>query len=102
MPKQQVGVIGLAVMGKNLAFNIESKVYSISVYNRSRERTDEMMTEAGDRNVHPTYTLEEFVSSLETPRKILMMVDAGVPTDAVIEELLHLLDDVSIQLHGGN
>src|SRR5690625_127353 len=86
--KQQIGVIGLAVMGKNLALNIESKGYSVSVYNRSKERTEEMMKEAAGRNVYDMYSIEEFVNSLESPRKILLMVAAGKPTDAVIEELL--------------
>lgn len=102
MSKQEFGVIGLAVMGKNLAFNIESKGFSVSVYNRSVERTEEMMAEAGQRNVYPTYSLEEFVESLESPRKILLMVAAGQPTDAVIEGLLPLLDKGDILLDGGN
>src|SRR5699024_10998743 len=102
MSKQEFGVIGLAVMGKNLAFNIESKGFSVSVYNRSVERTEEMMAEAGQRNVYPTYSLEEFVESLESPRKILLMVAAGKPTDAVIEGLLPLLDKGDILLDGGN
>lgn len=102
MSKQEVGVIGLAVMGKNLAFNIESRGYSVSVYNRSRERTDEMMAEAGDRNVQASYTIEEFVASLERPRKILIMVAAGQATDAVISELLPLLDEGDILMDGGN
>lgn len=102
MSKQQIGVIGLAVMGKNLAFNIESKGYSVSVYNRSRERTDEMVKEAEGRNIHPTYTIEEFVKSLEKPRKILLMVAAGRPTDAVIDEIVPYLEEGDILLDGGN
>lgn len=102
MSKQQIGVIGLAVMGKNLAFNIESRGYSVSVYNRSSFRTDEMMEEAGDRNVAPQYSISDFVQSLEKPRKILLMVQAGFPTDAVIEELVPLLDKDDILIDGGN
>lgn len=102
MSKQEVGVIGLAVMGKNLAFNIESRGYSVSVYNRSKERTEEMMAEAGERNVHPTYSLEDFVASLESPRKILLMVAAGKATDAVLEDLIPLLDEGDILMDGGN
>jgi len=100
--KQQIGVIGLAVMGKNLALNIESKGYSVSVYNRSKERTEEMMKEAAGRNVYDMYSIEEFVNSLESPRKILLMVAAGKPTDAVIEELLPHLEEGDILLDGGN
>ncbi|PLT34783.1 NADP-dependent phosphogluconate dehydrogenase [Bacillus sp. V5-8f] len=102
MSKQQIGVIGLAVMGKNLAFNIESRGYSVSVYNRSREKTDEMMKEAQGKNVVPTYSMEEFVSSLESPRKILLMVKAGGATDATIEQLKPLLDKGDIVIDGGN
>lgn len=102
MTKQQIGVIGLAVMGKNLAFNIESRGYSISVFNRSGSKTDEMMKEAEGKNVTATYTLEEFVDSLETPRKILLMVKAGAATDATIEQLKPLLDKGDIVIDGGN
>ncbi|WP_042346144.1 NADP-dependent phosphogluconate dehydrogenase [Bacillus massiliigorillae] len=99
---QQIGVIGLAVMGKNLAFNIESRGYSVSVYNRSREKTDEMMKESEGKQVVPTYTLEEFVNSLEKPRKILLMVKAGAATDATIQQLKPLLDKGDIVIDGGN
>ena len=86
--KAQIGVVGLAVMGKNLALNIESRGFTVGVYNRSRSRTDEMMRDHSDKKLIPSYTVEEFVNSLEKPRRILMMVKAGKPTDAVIEELL--------------
>ncbi|PFA63917.1 phosphogluconate dehydrogenase (NADP(+)-dependent, decarboxylating) [Bacillus sp. AFS015802] len=99
---QEIGVIGLAVMGKNLAWNIESRGYSVSVYNRSREKTDEMMSESKDKNVVPTYTIEEFVNSLEKPRKILLMVKAGNPTDATIEQLKPFLEKGDILIDGGN
>ena len=102
MKKQQIGVIGLAVMGRNLAFNIESRGYSVSVYNRSSEKTDAMMEEAKGRNVHPTYSIEEFVNSLETPRKILIMVKAGAATDATIAQLTPYLDKGDILIDGGN
>ncbi|TXK89894.1 NADP-dependent phosphogluconate dehydrogenase, partial [Parageobacillus sp. SY1] len=62
MAKQQIGVIGLAVMGKNLALNIESKGYSVAVYNRSREKTDEFLKEAQGKNIVGTYSIEEFVN----------------------------------------
>ncbi|MEQ2526090.1 NADP-dependent phosphogluconate dehydrogenase [Robertmurraya yapensis] len=102
MTKQQFGVIGLAVMGKNLAMNIESRGYSVSVYNRSREKTDEMLKEVEGRNFVGTYTMEEFVESLEKPRKIMLMVKAGGPTDATIEQLKPLLDKGDIVIDGGN
>ncbi|WP_019241383.1 MULTISPECIES: NADP-dependent phosphogluconate dehydrogenase [Bacillus] len=99
---QQFGVIGLAVMGKNLAFNIESRGYAISVYNRSREKTDEMMLEAKGKKILPTYTLEEFVHSLERPRKIMLMVKAGAATDVTIQQLKPLLEKGDIVIDGGN
>ncbi|HCY7333214.1 TPA: NADP-dependent phosphogluconate dehydrogenase [Staphylococcus aureus] len=99
---QQIGVIGLAVMGKNLAWNIESRGYSVSVFNRSSEKTDLMVEESKGKNIHPTYSLEEFVNSLEKPRKILLMVQAGKATDATIDSLLPLLDDGDILIDGGN
>ncbi|MBN8200391.1 NADP-dependent phosphogluconate dehydrogenase [Bacillus sp. NTK034] len=102
MTKSQFGVIGLAVMGKNLAMNIESRGYSVSVFNRSREKTDEMLREVEGRNFKGTYTLEEFVDSLEKPRKIMLMVKAGGPTDATIEQLKPLLDNGDILIDGGN
>lgn len=102
MSKQQIGVVGLAVMGKNLAFNIESKGYSVSVFNRSREKTDAMMQEAEGKNIVPTYSIQEFVNSLERPRKILLMVKAGAATDATIEQLVPYLDQGDILIDGGN
>lgn len=102
MGKQQIGVIGLAVMGRNLALNIESRGYGVSVFNRSAEKTEEMLKEAEGKNVLGTYSIEEFVSSLETPRKILLMVKAGQATDATIEQLLPHLEKGDILIDGGN
>jgi 6-phosphogluconate dehydrogenase len=102
MSKQQIGVIGLAVMGKNLAMNIESRGYSVSVYNRSREKTDEMLEETKGKNIVGAYTIEEFVQSLEKPRKILLMVKAGAATDATIEQLKPHLEKGDIIIDGGN
>ncbi|MGD6944434.1 NADP-dependent phosphogluconate dehydrogenase [Cytobacillus gottheilii] len=102
MAKSQFGVIGLAVMGKNLAMNIESRGYTVSVYNRSSEKTDEMLREVEGRQFTGTYSMEEFVGSLEKPRKIMLMVKAGGPTDATIEQLKPLLDKGDILIDGGN
>ncbi|MGR3764935.1 NADP-dependent phosphogluconate dehydrogenase [Rossellomorea sp. NS-SX7] len=102
MSKQEIGVIGLAVMGKNLAWNIESRGYSVSVYNRSREKTDEMVNESSGKKIVPTYTIEEFVNSLEKPRKILLMVKAGKATDATIDQLKPFLEKGDILIDGGN
>ncbi|KEZ77314.1 NADP-dependent phosphogluconate dehydrogenase [Salinisphaera hydrothermalis] len=102
MSKQKIGVIGMAVMGRNIALNIESRGYAVSIYNRSREKTDEVMAEAEGRNLVPTFSLEEFVESLEKPRRVLMMVKAGAGTDKVIEQIKPLLDDGDILIDAGN
>jgi 6-phosphogluconate dehydrogenase len=102
MSKQAIGVVGLAVMGRNLALNIESRGHAVSVYNRSREKTDELIAEHPDKKLVPAYTLEEFVESLEKPRRILLMVKAGQGTDATIDSLRPLLDKGDILIDGGN
>ncbi|WP_458123292.1 NADP-dependent phosphogluconate dehydrogenase [Paenibacillus sp. Z3-2] len=102
MTKQQIGVIGLAVMGKNLALNIESRGFSVSVYNRSPEKTNDLLKEAEGKNLTGSFSIEEFVASLESPRKILIMVQAGKATDATIEQLLPHLDEGDIIIDGGN
>jgi 6-phosphogluconate dehydrogenase len=102
MKKQQIGVVGLAVMGKNLALNIESKGFSVAVYNRSAEKTNELLLEAQGKDFVGTYNVEEFVQSLETPRKILIMVKAGQPTDDTINQLVPYLDQGDILIDGGN
>ncbi|MDR0534030.1 MAG: NADP-dependent phosphogluconate dehydrogenase [Verrucomicrobiales bacterium] len=102
--KSDIGLIGLAVMGQNLALNIADHGFQISVYNRTTAKTDEFV--AG----HPgtpgglvgTKTLEEFVSSLATPRKIVILVQAGKATDAVIDGLVPLLQQGDIIIDGGN
>jgi len=97
------GVIGLAVMGENLALNVESKGFPVAVYNRTADKTKQFMAErAQGKNITPAYTLEEFVGSLERPRRILIMVKAGSPVDAVIEQLRPLLEPGDILIDGGN
>jgi len=102
MGKQQIGVIGLAVMGKNLALNIESKGYTVSVYNRSRESIDELVAEAKGKNIVGTYSLEEFVNSLEKPRKIIIMIRAGKPVDDTIASLKQYIDKGDLIIDCGN
>lgn len=103
MPQQSFGVIGLAVMGENLALNVERNGYPISVYNRTRDKTDAFMANrAQGKNAYAAYSIQDFVASLERPRKILIMVKAGGPVDAVIQELKPLLDQGDILIDGGN
>ena len=100
--KANIGVVGMAVMGKNLALNIESRGYTVGIYNRSASKTEDVMKDHSEKNLVPSYSIEDFVNSLETPRRIIMMVKAGKPTDAVIDELLPLLDKGDVLIDGGN
>ncbi|HGF7902458.1 TPA: NADP-dependent phosphogluconate dehydrogenase [Enterococcus faecium] len=102
MSKQQIGVVGMAVMGKNLALNIESRDYSVALFNRTGAKTTAVVEEHPDKNFKATYTIEEFVESIEKPRRILLMVKAGPATDATIQELLPHLDKGDILIDGGN
>ncbi|HEY9649168.1 MAG TPA: NADP-dependent phosphogluconate dehydrogenase [Coleofasciculaceae cyanobacterium] len=103
MTQQSFGLIGLAVMGENLALNVERNGFPISVYNRTAAVTKDFMAKrAQGKNVKDTYTLEEFVNSLQRPRKILIMVKAGAPVDAVISQLKPLLDPGDMIIDGGN
>ena len=102
MSKQQIGVVGMAVMGRNLALNIESRGYTVSIFNRSREKTNEVMSENPGKKLVPYYTIKEFVDSLERPRRILLMVQAGEATDKTIASLTPHLDKGDILIDGGN
>ncbi len=103
MTQPSFGVIGLAVMGENLALNVESRGFPIAVYNRTGEKTKEFMAKrATGKNVTAAYSLEEFVQALARPRKILVMVKAGKPVDAVIEQLKPLLEEGDTIIDGGN
>lgn len=102
MSKQQIGVVGMAVMGRNLALNIESRGYTVSVFNRSRDKTEEVIAENSGKKLVPFYTVKEFVESLETPRRILLMVKAGAGTDAAIDSLKPYLEKGDIIIDGGN
>jgi 6-phosphogluconate dehydrogenase len=102
MNKKKFGVMGMGVMGKNLALNVESRGFSVSVYNRNRVKTDEVLKEEKERDILGTYSIEEFVNSLEMPRKILIMIKAGKPVDDVIEELIPYLSKGDILIDGGN
>jgi 6-phosphogluconate dehydrogenase len=103
MTQRTFGVIGLAVMGENLALNVESRGFPIAVYNRSADKTEKFMAErAQGKDVKPAYSLEEFVGVLERPRKILVMVKAGKPVDAVIDQLKPLLEEGDMIIDGGN
>ncbi len=98
-----IGVIGMAVMGQNLAQNIESRGYTVAVYNRTAERTRELMAGPGKgKRLVPAWSLEELIRGLSRPRKLLIMVQAGKPVDEVIDHLTPLLSRGDIIIDGGN
>ncbi len=103
MSKPSFAVIGLAVMGQNLALNVERHGFPVAVYNRTASRTDEFIRErAQGKQIIPAYSLSELVQLMERPRKFLIMVKAGEAVDAVIRELQPLLDPGDIIIDGGN
>lgn len=102
MEKQQVGVVGVGVMGRSLALNFESKGFSVSLYDLSTEKVNEIIEHNKGKKLFGTTNIEEFVQSLESPRKILLMVNAGVITDKAIDSLLPYLDKGDILIDGGN
>lgn len=100
---KDIGVIGLGVMGKNLSLNIANKGFSISVFNNTATRTENLMKhEVEDQDISDFYEIETFVHSLIRPRKIILMIKAGEPVDSVIESLLPYLDKGDLIIDGGN
>src|SRR5690606_31923613 len=94
---------GLAVMGENLVLNMESKGYTVAVYNRTVSKVDEFLAGRGSgKNFIGAHSLEEFVASIERPRKVMMLVKAGKPVDDFIELLIPLLEPGDIIIDGGN
>ncbi|MFE9749156.1 NADP-dependent phosphogluconate dehydrogenase [Saccharothrix saharensis] len=99
----RIAVTGLAVMGSNLARNLARHGYRVAVHNRSHARTEALIADHGhEGDFVPAKTLEELVASLQTPRQIIIMVKAGAPTDAVIDELVPLLEPGDMVIDGGN
>ncbi len=98
-----IGLIGLGVMGENLVLNMESKGFSVAVFNRTTEVTEKFAAgRAHGKNIQPTRTMEEFVAALKKPRIAMMMVKAGAPVDAVISQLAPLLERGDVIIDGGN
>jgi 6-phosphogluconate dehydrogenase len=98
-----IGLIGLAVMGENLVLNMESKGFTVAVFNRTADVTDKFAAgKAKGKNIQPARTMEEFVGSLKRPRKAMIMVKAGKPVDAVIDQLVPLLEKGDVIIDGGN
>jgi 6-phosphogluconate dehydrogenase len=98
-----IGLIGLAVMGENLALNLESKGFSVAVFNRTTEVTEKFAAgRAKGKNIRPTRTMEEFVAALKKPRIAMMMIKAGKPVDLVIGEIVPFLERDDVLIDGGN
>lgn len=97
-----IGMIGLGVMGSNLALNMASKGEQVAVYNYTRDLTDQLVQKSEGQAIHPYYEIQDFVQSLETPRKIFLMVTAGKPIDSVIHALMPVLAEGDIIMDGGN
>lgn len=102
MSKQQFGIIGLGVMGRNLALNIESRGFSVSVYDAWTERVTEFANNITDKNIVGTFTIKEFAASITVPRRILIMVKDGKPVDDMIDQLKPFLSKGDILIDGGN
>jgi len=103
MSTAKIGVTGLAVMGRNLARNLARHGFPVAVHNRSPERTRSLVAEHSDEGTFvPSESLKDFVASLERPRAVIIMVKAGPPTDAVIDDLVPLLDEGDIVIDCGN
>ncbi|MBY6363550.1 NADP-dependent phosphogluconate dehydrogenase [Rhodococcoides corynebacterioides] len=102
-PLAPIGVTGLAVMGSNLARNFARRGHVVAVHNRSSAKTTALIENHGSEGTFvPSESIEDFVASLETPRRVVIMVKAGDPTDAVIEELAAVMDEGDIIIDGGN
>ena len=110
MSKSDFGLIGLAVMGQNLVLNVESRGFKVSVYNRTTETMKQFIAENSDKNLYGAETLEDFIESLERPRKVMILVKSsagGDPNDRdavdkVIDSLVPLLDEGDLIIDGGN
>jgi 6-phosphogluconate dehydrogenase len=103
MSSAQIGVTGLAVMGRNLARNFARHGHAVALHNRTQARTDSLVAEHGSEGTFvPSRSMEEFVASLEPPRRVVIMVQAGAGTDAVIDELAALMEPGDIVVDGGN
>ncbi|MDT4969201.1 MAG: 6-phosphogluconate dehydrogenase [Acidobacteriota bacterium] len=98
----KIGMIGLAVMGENLALNIESRGYPIAVFNRDTKKVDDFVARAAGKQVIGTHSPEEFVKALERPRKLILLVKAGAPVDWTIDQVKPYLEKGDIIIDGGN
>ena len=103
MKKADIGLIGLAVMGENLVLNMESKGFTVAVFNRSVDKVDKFIAGRGaGKNFIGCHSIEELCKNLERPRKVMMLVKAGTPVDDFIEQIIPHLEPGDIIIDGGN
>jgi 6-phosphogluconate dehydrogenase len=103
MLKADIGLFGLAVMGENLVLNIESRGFTVAVFNRTRQKTEDFaQNRAKGKNIIPTYQLKDFIAALSRPHKVMLMVRAGEAVDTVIGQLLPYLEEGDLIIDGGN
>ena len=103
MGKADIGLIGLAVMGENLVMNMESKGFTVAVYNRTTSKVDDFVNgRAAGKNIVGCHSLQELADNLAKPRKVMMMVKAGQAVDSLIDQLLGVLEAGDIIIDGGN
>lgn len=103
MPKANIAVVGLAVMGENLILNMESKGFTVACFNRTVEKVDQFVNgRAKGKNIIGCHSIEELCENLKTPRKVMVMIKAGSPVDAFIDQVLPHLEDGDIIIDGGN
>ena len=103
MSKADIGLVGLAVMGENLVLNMESHGYTVAVFNRTTSKVDDFVNGRGkDKNIIGTHSVEELVANLKAPRKVMLMVKAGKPVDAFIDQVIPYLEKGDIIIDGGN
>jgi 6-phosphogluconate dehydrogenase len=100
--KYEIGMVGLGVMGRNLVLNIADHGYSVSGYDKDGSKVRELQAEAGRRTINSARTLKEFMSTLSTPRVVMMLVPAGAPVDSVIKDVLPHLDKGDLIIDAGN
>lgn len=100
--RQDIGIIGMGTMGRNLALNIANKGYSVSIYNRSRDKVNSMLAHYSDKNFFPYFSLKDFILSLEKPRFVFLMITSGVHVDDMIHMLYNYLESGDILIDGGN
>ncbi|CAL4319333.1 NADP-dependent phosphogluconate dehydrogenase [Buchnera aphidicola] len=102
MSKQEIGVIGMAVMGKNLALNLANKQYTVSIFNRTQSVTENIIKCNKEKKIFGYFSIKEFVYSIKKPRCILLMVQSGQATDETIQSILPYLNQGDILIDGGN